>query len=194
MEILAAAAFEICSTTNRQKGYSLGQLIFVRDMIIPIKHRVDWELIHHWKQTQINRDNARENKHRVDYEYKVGDNVILTDHTAYKYETPYKGPFVIKQCFTNKTVILKYGAIQIRYNICPIKPYKYNTKVEDFNPKNMDKPSTYEQPVVYFYIKLKFGIKYMIGYTRQNLTLMHIVCVSEVYMTKYFLQNGCTFE
>ena len=38
--ILAAAAFAIFSTTNRQKGYSMVQLIFGRDMIIPIKHRV----------------------------------------------------------------------------------------------------------------------------------------------------------
>ena len=39
--ILAAAAFAIRSTTNRQKGYSLGQLIFGCDIILPIKHRVD---------------------------------------------------------------------------------------------------------------------------------------------------------
>ena len=39
--ILAAAAFAIRSTTNRQNLYSPGQLIFGRDMILPIKHRVD---------------------------------------------------------------------------------------------------------------------------------------------------------
>ena len=43
--ILAAADFAICSTTNRKKAYSLGQLIFGRNMIIPIKYMVDWELI-----------------------------------------------------------------------------------------------------------------------------------------------------
>ena len=43
--ILAVAAFAIPSTTNRQKGYSLSQLIFGCDMILLIKHRVDWELI-----------------------------------------------------------------------------------------------------------------------------------------------------
>ena len=35
-EMLAAAAFEIRSTTNRLKGYSPGLLLFGRDMIIPI--------------------------------------------------------------------------------------------------------------------------------------------------------------
>ena len=65
MVILVAAVFEIISTTNRQKGYSLGQLIFVRGMILPIKHEVDWELIRQQKQTQLNKDNTRENKNRV---------------------------------------------------------------------------------------------------------------------------------
>ena len=41
--ILAAAVFEIRSTTNRQKVYIPGQLIFDRDMILLIKNRVDWE-------------------------------------------------------------------------------------------------------------------------------------------------------
>ena len=51
---------------------------------------MDWELIRKQKQTQINRYNARNNKHRVYYDYKVGDKFILAEHTAYKYETPYK--------------------------------------------------------------------------------------------------------
>ena len=38
MGILAAAAFAILSTTNRQKSYIPGKLIFGRDIIIPIKH------------------------------------------------------------------------------------------------------------------------------------------------------------
>ena len=83
--ILDAAAFSICSKTNRKKGYSPGQLIFGRDMIILIKRTVDWGLIHQRKQTQINKDNIRKNRHRVDHHYKVGDNVMLTKHTAYKY-------------------------------------------------------------------------------------------------------------
>ena len=43
--ILSALAFAISSTTNRQKCYSPGQLIFAHDTIPLIKHRVDWELI-----------------------------------------------------------------------------------------------------------------------------------------------------
>ena len=138
MGILAAVAFVIFRTISRQKVYSPGQLIFDHDINFLIKNRVDWELICKRKQAQINIDNACENKHRFDYDYKVGDKFMLTNHTAYKYETPYKDPFVLTQCFTNGTINLQRGAIQIRYYIHRIKPYKLDTKVEDFNSTNMD--------------------------------------------------------
>ena len=80
--ILSAASFAILSTTNRQRVYSMGQLIFGLEMILLIKHTVDWELICQRKQTQTNKDNIRENIHRVDHYYKVGDNVMLTKHTV----------------------------------------------------------------------------------------------------------------
>ena len=135
--ILTAAVFSILSTTNRKNGYSPGQLIYGRDMILLIKHTVDWELIRQLKQTQINKDNIHKNIHRVDHDYKVGDNVMITKHTEYKYETPYTSPFVTTQCFTNGVVKLQNGATQIMYNIHHIKPYKSDTKVEDHSSKNM---------------------------------------------------------
>ena len=135
--IISAVAFEICSTTNRQKCHSTGQLIFGRDMIPLIKHTVDWELIHQKKQIQINKDNIYKNRHIIDHEYKVGDNVMLINLSAYKYGTPYKGPFVITQCFTNVTINLQCVAVNNWYNIHRIKPYKSDTKVECFSSKNM---------------------------------------------------------
>ena len=57
--ISVAAEFAACSTKNRLKCYSPGQLVLVRDMIILIKHKVEWELIHHQKLKQINKDNIR---------------------------------------------------------------------------------------------------------------------------------------
>ena len=61
--------------------------------------------------------NTRKNRHTVDHNYKFGDNIMLTKQTAYKYETPYTGPFVIKRFWDNGTVSLKNGATDIRYNI-----------------------------------------------------------------------------
>ena len=104
---LYAAAFSIFSITNGKTGYSPGQLIFGRDMLPPIKHRVDWKLIRQQKYMQINIDNTRENKHIVDYDYIVGYKFMLTNQTAYKYEAPYKGPFLIAQCFTNNKACVR---------------------------------------------------------------------------------------
>ena len=69
---------------------------------------------------------------------------MLTNHTAYKYETPYKIPFLISQYFTNGTLMLQYGTIQITYNIRCIKPYKFDNKVEYSNTKIWMTLSTYE--------------------------------------------------
>ena len=78
--ILDTAEFVISSTTNRKKIYSPGKLIFGRDMIITIKHTVYWELIIQRKRTKTNKDNIHKNRHRVGYEYIVGDDVMLTNH------------------------------------------------------------------------------------------------------------------
>ena len=135
--ILAEVAFSILSTTNSKKGYIPVQLIFGRDIILPIKHRMDCKLICHRKQMQINIDKTRENKHIFDYGYKVRYKLMSANHTVYKYETPYKFSFVITQCFPTGMINLQCGAIKIRYNIFRIKPYKSYTKVEYFYSTNM---------------------------------------------------------
>ena len=55
---------------------------------------------------------SEKNNKRVYHNYKVGDKFMLNNHTEYKYETPYKGTFVITQCWTNVTVILQCDAIK----------------------------------------------------------------------------------
>ena len=106
-DILAAEWFSIRSTTNRLKGNIPGQLVFGRDTILPIKHMVNDELINHQNQTQNNKDNTRKNRNRVEHSYKVGDKLMISNHAVYKYETPYKGPFMIKRCFTNGKINLQ---------------------------------------------------------------------------------------
>ena len=83
------------------------------------------EFIRQQNQAQIDKDSIQENRNQVDHDYIVLNKVMLPNHVAYKYETPYKGPFVTTRC----TVNLKYGPIKIRHNIHRIKPYKYDTKL-----------------------------------------------------------------
>ena len=51
-------------------------------MIIPVKHKMDWELIRQRNQTQVNKDNIRDNRNLFDHDYKVIDKVILTNNSA----------------------------------------------------------------------------------------------------------------
>ena len=48
--ILAAEAFAVRSTYHMTKGKISGQLLFGRDMILPINHMADWRYIRQRKQ------------------------------------------------------------------------------------------------------------------------------------------------
>ena len=54
---------------------------------------------------------------------------MLVNNYAYKYETPYNGPFVITPCWSNGAVALQVGAIKIIHNIHRIKSYTSDTNV-----------------------------------------------------------------
>ena len=82
-------------------------------------------------RTQTNKDTIHRNSKRVYHDYKVGDKFNLNISAAFKYETPYKGQFEIKRCWRNGMVTLYFIAINIRYIIRRIKPYTYDTNVED---------------------------------------------------------------
>ena len=82
---------------------------------------------------KINNDNIDGNNKRVDHNYKVGDKFMLTNNATYKYEMPCNGPSVITMCCTNSTVVLKGDGIKIRHYIRHIKPYSFDTNVEDIN-------------------------------------------------------------
>ena len=60
---------------------------------------------------------------------------MLDNNNAYKYETPYKVPFVITQYFTNVTITFQCGAIKIRCNIHHIKPHTADTNHENIDLK-----------------------------------------------------------
>ena len=67
---------------------------------------------------------ARKQK-KVDYEYQVGDKVMLNNKSAYKYKTSCKGSYEIIQIWTNGMVTIPMGATIDRISIHQINPYKY---------------------------------------------------------------------
>ena len=122
--ILASVAYAIRSTAHTTLGATPAQLVFRRDMVMPLQYIAQWDLIKKSKQEKINYSNTRENSTRVDWDYKVDDLVLISDKDiSRKLDCPTKGPYKIVQVFTNGTVLIQYGAVQQRINIRRCTPY-----------------------------------------------------------------------
>ncbi len=70
-------AWAIHSTYHTVLKASPGAAIYGRDMLFDIPFIADWCKIGDRWQLLINRGNQRENAKRIDYDYKVGDKVLV---------------------------------------------------------------------------------------------------------------------
>ena len=88
--------FGLRATFHTTTQASPMQLVFNRDAILNLKFHADWKFIRDRKQKIINANNRRENSRRRDYNYQVGDNVLLLGNSNTKYGGPqYHGPYQI---------------------------------------------------------------------------------------------------
>ncbi len=71
------AAWAICSTYHTVLKASPGAAIFGRDMLLDLLFISDWKRIGEYRQRQTDRSNKCENKTRVDFDYKIGDKVLI---------------------------------------------------------------------------------------------------------------------
>jgi transposase InsO family protein len=121
---LAAAAFAIRSTFHTTLQATPAQLVFGRDMLLPIKFKADWAMIKARRQDEMRRNNERENKTRKRHEYKVGDKILLTDsRIKSKLAPPCMGPYIVERVYANGTLQIQRGAISERVNIRRVSPY-----------------------------------------------------------------------
>jgi hypothetical protein len=72
------AAWAICSTYHTVLNASPAAVIFGRDMLFDILFIANWNKIVDYRQRQTNLNMARKYCNRVDYDYKVGNKVLLT--------------------------------------------------------------------------------------------------------------------
>ena len=123
-EFLSSAAFAIRSTHHMTLGASPAQLVFQRDMFLPVKYVADWTQIRLKRQKEINRSNKRENQSRIQHEYQQGDRVLLTTPGILpKLNSPRTGPYTVVYVHDNGTVTIRKGHVQQKVNIRRILPY-----------------------------------------------------------------------
>jgi len=121
---MTATAFAIRSTYHTTLEATPGQLVFGRDMLLPIAFKADWARIAQQKQKRIDDSNERENRTRQPYDYKVGDKVLLAvPGIKGKLSTPRTGPYEVTQVHTNGTLHIRKGVVTQRVNIRRVTPY-----------------------------------------------------------------------
>jgi hypothetical protein len=98
-----------------------GQLVFGGNMILNVKHEANWEYIRARKQN-IEKNKA-ENAKRIPHTFNVGDKVLVKRGTENIYETPYQGPYSIKQVNENGTVQMMIKNVEDTINIRSLTPY-----------------------------------------------------------------------
>ena len=88
MGIISASAFTVQSTYHRTKRKSPVQLVFGRDIILPINHIANWRHICQRKQKYIEKDLISEKFTRIDYDLNIGDKVTVRKKHAYNKNKP----------------------------------------------------------------------------------------------------------
>ena len=126
--ILSAAMFALRATYHTTLQATPMQLVFGRDAILNTKFEANWNLIKERKQKLIKQNNERENKNRIEHQYKEGDKVLydtMKGTIKPKFgQNPYEGPYVIRKVNDNGTILLQMGPVLETVNIRLIKPFK----------------------------------------------------------------------
>jgi hypothetical protein len=124
-DFLTDAAWAVRSTYHTVLKASPGAAIFGRDMLFDIPFLADWNKIGDYRQRQTDRNTERENKSRVDWDYKIGDRVLLRkEGILRKAESKYhKDPWTISTVHTNGTIRIHRGTKSERLNIRRVTPY-----------------------------------------------------------------------
>ena len=121
---LQAACFAIRSTYHTTLGATPAQLVFGRDMILPIRYKADWEAISARRRQAITQNNKRENALRIQHEYQVGDKVAKKrPGIQAKLSRKRDGPYEVIAVNNNGTLRIRRGAITETVNLRRLTPF-----------------------------------------------------------------------
>ena len=94
------------------------QLVFGRDAIMNLTFDANWQLIKQRKQNLINKNNANENKKRIQHIYQAQDLVLVKNEQSTKFgKDDYNGPWTIQEVRDNGTIKISKGPVSDVYNI-----------------------------------------------------------------------------
>jgi hypothetical protein len=125
---LATASHASRSAIHRSLNMSPGALVFRRDMFLDIPLLADLTVIRDRRQAMIDENLRRQNLRQRDYDYQVGQQVLLIASGTYIGKlspTTSEGPFTIVQVHTNGTVTIQRNEHTTeRINIRRLRPFR----------------------------------------------------------------------
>ncbi len=122
---LDKAAWAIHSTYHTVLKASPGTAIFGCDMLFDIPFMDDWHKIGEQRQSLTNHGNQHKNAKRIDYDYKVGGKLLLSNESILrKAESAYgKEPWTITTVHTNGTIRIQHRTKMERLSIRRVEPF-----------------------------------------------------------------------
>jgi hypothetical protein len=123
---LSDVAWADCSTYHTVLKASPGAAIFGQDMLFDIPFIADWQKIGEHRQRLTYLNNAHENKGRIDYDYKVGQKVLLQKEGILRNAESrwHIKPWLIMSVHTNGTITVQRGNKIEPMNIRRVKPFE----------------------------------------------------------------------
>eukprot|EP00804_Cyclotella_cryptica_P008953 CCRYP_012051-RA/>CCRYP_012051-RA protein AED:0.36 eAED:0.36 QI:0/-1/0/1/-1/1/1/0/147 len=124
-DFLRKAAWAVHSTYHIALKTSPGAAIFGRDMLFDVPFIADWSKIGEYRQKQTDNNTRRESTFRVDWDYQLGDKVLLQkDSILHKTESQYESdPWTIMSVHMNGTIRVQRRTKPERLNIRRVTPY-----------------------------------------------------------------------
>ena len=94
-------------------------------MLFDFPFMANWYKIGERRQSLADHDNRRENKGHIDYDYKIGDQVLIAKYSIlHKSESKFgKEPWTIMTVSTNGTIRVQSGTKSECINIRRVTPY-----------------------------------------------------------------------
>ncbi len=94
-------------------------------MLFDIPFIADWQKIGEYRQQLTDLSNAHENKGRIDYDFKVGQKVLVQKEGILRKSESicYRKPWLITTIQTNGTITVQRGNKLERMNIWRVKPF-----------------------------------------------------------------------